>query len=440
MVNPARGHSSIGCENFKSGVDDFDEWIEVFERAVKLTTNASGDELRNLYKEWLYLKLDKEAYSILKQCDANLDWNALKAKLKTLLTDPQEKYKWKSKRFTIKWDKVESFQSLAARIVRAVDKYDKDLPEDVRKNEYFFRFREALTKPYQDAIDMGCSENNRTLEDAKDLALRAQMTQIPTEGDGPRALNFAAADMGTLGAMGDDRIAAIERNQASIMTSLETLNSTLRSFGSRLEDLERASGRGRYDRGRSYSRDRDRGRWDRDYSRGRSPRGYSPRYSRDQSRDQGRGNRYGRSPDDRRRYDSSSRGQYHSQSRERSYRDRDQDRNRDRDQDRNRDRDQTRDRDRVRDPNRNQDRNRVQYRSPTPPPPGGRGGDTRSRRRENDQRRESSDDRSRYERDRRYPQNAQGYRHYDEASDTDEERMCAMMDKAHIQPGSSKGN
>ena len=33
-----KGTSEIGIDKFKSGVDDFDEWIEQFETAVKLAT------------------------------------------------------------------------------------------------------------------------------------------------------------------------------------------------------------------------------------------------------------------------------------------------------------------------------------------------------------------------------------------------------------------
>ena len=59
-----RGYTSIGCENFTSGVDDFDEWIELFESAVELATNKTGDTLKDQFKKWLPLKLDKTAANI----------------------------------------------------------------------------------------------------------------------------------------------------------------------------------------------------------------------------------------------------------------------------------------------------------------------------------------------------------------------------------------
>ena len=164
MADPPRGYSSIGCENFKSGVDDFDEWVELFEYAVELATNLTDEALKTQYKKWLPLKLDKTALAVFRQCDATVGWDLLKATLKNLLVDPTEQYKWQSNRATVKWNGTESFQALASRVVRAVNKFDKDLPEAVKARECFFRFRDSLPKPFRDAIGMGCAENTRTLE------------------------------------------------------------------------------------------------------------------------------------------------------------------------------------------------------------------------------------------------------------------------------------
>ena len=64
----ARGFSDIGCDKFKSGVDDFDEWVELFEKAVKLATKQSGNELKTSKLDWLPLELNRTARSILNQC------------------------------------------------------------------------------------------------------------------------------------------------------------------------------------------------------------------------------------------------------------------------------------------------------------------------------------------------------------------------------------
>ena len=60
-----RAASSINCKDFCSDVDDFEQWVVKFERAVKLATNVRDDtQLYYLYKEWLPLKLDEPAYAI----------------------------------------------------------------------------------------------------------------------------------------------------------------------------------------------------------------------------------------------------------------------------------------------------------------------------------------------------------------------------------------
>ena len=293
-----RGHSSIGCNDFKSGIDDFDDWIENFERAVKLATSVpAGDRLNELYKEWLHLKLDKTAAAVLKQCANTLTWEQIKAKLKSTLVDPQEKYRWQSKRATIKWDGVETFPTLAARIVRAVDKFDKEISPEMKVREYFFRFREALPKPYRDAIDMGCKDTERTLDNAKDIAQRAHIIQTSDDSSGPAAMAFASATMS------DDRISGLERGLAGMTTALENLNSTIRGMAkeqrglatgqrqlvARMDELEQRYGR-RDNRNHSY----DRGTWDRGRSPARPNRGFSPgRFSRNPSPGQ---QRYDRSP------------------------------------------------------------------------------------------------------------------------------------------------
>ena len=120
--------------------------MELFEKAVKLATNVRDDAtLHYLYKEWLPLKLDNAAHAILDQA-AKTEWPQLKDELIGLLVDPQEKYKWQAKLTTIKWDGKESFHTLASRVKRAVDKFDKDMPDKFKKREYFFWFCATFKK------------------------------------------------------------------------------------------------------------------------------------------------------------------------------------------------------------------------------------------------------------------------------------------------------
>ena len=57
-----RGTSSIPCLDYNSSKDDFETWIEKFENAVNVATNAPTLARRHqLYLQWLPLKLDNEA-------------------------------------------------------------------------------------------------------------------------------------------------------------------------------------------------------------------------------------------------------------------------------------------------------------------------------------------------------------------------------------------
>ena len=184
--------SGIGIEMFSSGVDDFDEYVDLFETAVNLATVAATTaEKEKAYWQWLPLRLDKPARAILAQAKQqvqaraqaldpprNATWSELKEELKVLLIDPQEEYKWHAKVMTIKWDGVESFHVLASRVINAVDKFDRKMDDAYKKREYFTRFRMALPKePYQDAIDMNVGFEEPSIEKAKIFALRAQLTQ-----------------------------------------------------------------------------------------------------------------------------------------------------------------------------------------------------------------------------------------------------------------------
>ena len=227
MAMAARGFSDIGCDKFKSGVDDFDEWVELFEKAVKLATKQSGDELKTSKLDWLPLKLDRTARSILNQCKPPITdpptppytWDELKDKLKDLLIDPMEKYKWQAKKTKLKWDGIESFDVLASRVTRTVNKYDKDLPDDSKEREYFFRFREALPRDYQKAVDMGCSEHTRTLDKSKDIANRMRFAKTSEEDDSGKVVARAMRDGG---------MSALEKDMDSMFKTVKGLSDKIK--------------------------------------------------------------------------------------------------------------------------------------------------------------------------------------------------------------------
>ena len=232
-----RAASSLAVDTFKSGVDDFETWVDLFERAVYLATGARDqDTLYALYMQWLPLKLDLAAMNVLGQAVA-VDWLPLKTELIRLLVDPQERYKWQSRLTTIKWDGKESFHSLAARVKRAVDKYDKEMPDEFKAREYFLRFRSAFKKPWRKVIDLGCRATERTLENAKDVALRYQLTMADEEDEGPekessKSVAFAGANLHA------DRATSIETSLAGIVTHMENMSVSMRNIEDRVSRLE----------------------------------------------------------------------------------------------------------------------------------------------------------------------------------------------------------
>ena len=314
--------SSINVKDFKSDVDDFEEWVELFEKAVKLATNVRDEPtLHYLFKEWLPLKLDNAAHALLKQA-TKVQWPALKDELIGLLVDPQEKYKWQAKLTTIKWDGKESFHTLAARVIVAVNKYDKEMPDEFKKREYYFRFRAAFKKPMRRFIDMGCPADTRNIEAAKEVALRYQLTTVDDDGDGDekdalKSVAFASANLHA------DRATGLETALAGITTQLENLSVTMRTYDERLASLEADRRGASGSQGGYRGRDSSRGSYGyRSDSRGgyQAPRnnGYGRQDRQYGGRDDSRGRQQDRSGDRGRYRDNrgDSRGSYRNQSRD----------------------------------------------------------------------------------------------------------------------------
>ena len=235
-VRHERGASSINIRDFCPDQDDFEHWVILFEKAVKLATNVREKQaLFDLFMEWLPLKLHSTAYATYRQAKSKT-WPALKAELVGLFIDPQERYKWQAKHTTIKWDGKESFHHLAARVIQAVDKFDKEMPEEFKVREYFFRFRDAFKKPMRRVIDMGCPAKNRTIEMAKEVALRYQLSSADDDGDTaasePAAVAFASANLHP------DRATSLETAMAGITTQLENVAISMRRINDELGDIK----------------------------------------------------------------------------------------------------------------------------------------------------------------------------------------------------------
>ena len=219
-----KASATIDIERYKHGSDDFDEWVAMFESAITLATNATGDDHSRLCKSWLPLKLDSASRAIYKQANTEAAWDDLKDELSKLLVDPQEAYRWQAKRSTLKWDGKESFHTLASRIITAVAKFDGNLPEEFKQKEYFFRFREALGEEYQNAIDMACGPNDRNLAFVKDIAQRTRtMLENKAKNGEAKSVTFAGASLD------ENRTAGLELALAKIDSKLDSVCSGLES-------------------------------------------------------------------------------------------------------------------------------------------------------------------------------------------------------------------
>ena len=256
--------SSIPIDAFNPDIDDFQEWISLFEDAVVLATNVKKEaRKKELFKTWLPLVLDERTRIIFRKCEKT-EWNELVKELAKLLVDPQEKYEWRAGRLKITWDQTESFHVLAARVTRAINKYE----DEPRPSDFFHHFRNALPVDYQQAIDLGA--NAETLDEAMRVALRFRTAQ---SGKG-KAPAFTAASMS------HDRINDLERALERMSVTLGNVEEETRQLRKRVKQLENQlrsycddddardcyeRDRREYDDGRSRFRTYD----DRDDERGR---------------------------------------------------------------------------------------------------------------------------------------------------------------------------
>ena len=226
MVDTERAAYSIPVEPYRSSHDDFDEWIKMFEDAVVLATRVTDPFRKDtLCKTWLPFKLDDEARMVFHNIAA-ATFVEIREELKNLLIDPQAAYNWQTNRSTLQWDGKESFHALAVRVKRSVDKYDPDAP---KPKEYFFRFRQALPKRFRTAIDLGCAEDKRTIEEAKKIAMRVQMTEADSEVD--KGVSFTGASMA------DDRIQSLEMDMKKLDTRMESVEGSVKKIEGNVEKL-----------------------------------------------------------------------------------------------------------------------------------------------------------------------------------------------------------
>ena len=176
-----KGASQIPVRDFRSGTDDFDSWVKLFENAVKLAhKGVQAAELPELFKTWITLKLDHDARAKYDSVTKTA-WDDIKKEFKELLVDPQAKYSWLACQSNIKWDGKECFHVLATRIKRAVDTYD---PDCNKQQQYYFRFRRALPKDYRKAMDLSLGDTGQTIDEAVRIAFRVLLAKSDEGGSG----------------------------------------------------------------------------------------------------------------------------------------------------------------------------------------------------------------------------------------------------------------
>ena len=255
-LNVNRPATSIPCNSFNSDVDHLPDFIPIFENACIVATNPSDDKKESTFLQWFPLKLDKRARNLFNSINqANKSWAAIWAELKELLIDPQERYNWKAKKSTIKWDGKETFHALETRVKRAVDLYEDPA---VVESEYFFRFRAALPKDYRKAIDLGCEEDARTIENAKKCALRLQLALADDDDDdnGPPSKKVAFSGAAMVG-LSDNRVEALEKNLQELSLQMGNLCESMQK--DRRDDRSSSRGPDRCENSRStHGRDSSR--------------------------------------------------------------------------------------------------------------------------------------------------------------------------------------
>ena len=99
----------LAIDKFDSDKDNFSEWVELFEDAVKLAHSVTeAADLNRLCLTWIKLWVDSSARAVLSQVvpanPPNPTWAETKTQLTTLLINPHEKYNWRAKQNTIVWD------------------------------------------------------------------------------------------------------------------------------------------------------------------------------------------------------------------------------------------------------------------------------------------------------------------------------------------------
>ena len=256
-----KASSSIPVETFRPEVDDFDEWIVMFENAVVLACNPLNDaRKKELWRMWLPYKLDDSTRMIYNNCVKQV-WAERKAEFRSLLRSPEEKYRWRAGHTRLVWDGEDSFHVLATKVKRTLDR-NMDAPT---QSDYYHEFRNALPENYQEALDWGQKEE--TLAEAKRLAFKFQSVLANKSGADAKRGVVGGKTVGFVGAsMSDDRLKTLELSlqsmsvaQAEAHSETKGLLTEMSKRMDRLDEEVASVKRGSRDRTPSQGRNDDSG-------------------------------------------------------------------------------------------------------------------------------------------------------------------------------------
>ena len=291
--------NSIPVVEYKlEGDVNFEEWIEKFESACIAATHPT--DKNKTFLEWLPLKLDTNALRLYNSKTKD-EYAEIKKELLELFADPHEAYRWKSDPKAYQWDGKETLNTVAANVIRKVNRNEKLLKDDAQKEAYFFRFRMAMPQKYKKAIDMGTTRSNKNIVDALDIALRLQMSERDDDPP-PKSVEVTLAAALEPPSM-QNRLKMLELEMRSLSTKID---GALEDKEKREKPQERPQrrGEGNFERAPYYysPADKYRGRSESRDGRGDGRRDYSSSRDREKDFDRGRDRekRFTKRRDDRR--------------------------------------------------------------------------------------------------------------------------------------------
>ena len=207
----------IPVEKFPYGTQDADwsQWSDRFETAVKVATNASGqDRLNELCLMWIPLKLKDDAQPIYDKCaHKNRNWPLLKVELAEALEDPMIRRKWARYMDAYKKPPSLSLQVYRANIIGFVNRYSPALVNDpVAYNmELYNRFVNGLEVDRKEFIEESIPYKKESLDNAYSYALKYEAKLAKKAGDRSAAAMTHA---------GKDTVARMRQDLEKVKTQL----------------------------------------------------------------------------------------------------------------------------------------------------------------------------------------------------------------------------